>query len=157
MCMSIFRQKGVTLIELVVVVVLMSIVASFAVPSFQNMTQKHRTDSAQSEVVKVLKQAKRIARTEATTATVELANFVADPSSITLTSNSGTNEVITLADKVVFETPLSITFSAIGSTTPPDGQGFFRITILHEDTPFVRHVDVYASGQTVNHLPSFQP
>ena len=155
--MHLNREKGATFIELIVVVILIAIVAAYASPSFQAMMQKYRVESGQSDLTKVLKEAKRMARMESTTVTVTLANFVNDPSTITLTSSAGANDVTTLAEGVSFGAPVAVTFSAIGTTAPP-ADGFFRITVSHDDVPALqRFVDVYASGQTVSHLPSFDP
>ena len=52
------NQKGLTLIELLAVVVILGIIAAIAVPSIGNLIQKSRVDAAKADGVQVLNAAK---------------------------------------------------------------------------------------------------
>ncbi len=145
------------MIELVVVVVILAVVSAFAAPGFMNAIQKVRTESSQSDLVGMLKEAKRIARSESTTVVVTLANNNSSNSTITLSAGSGLTKNTTLYESIVFEDEATVTFNAIGTVTPPNGESMFRLVVVNEETNLKRYVDVTASGQIVAHFANFNP
>lgn len=155
--MNLSQQQGVSFVEVIVVVVVLSILASFAAPSFSFTLQKYRLESSQKTLVEFLKEAKRLARTESTTARVILENIDDEPSTLTLNTISGFSREKTLYTGVTFDESRTITFSAIGTITPPDGAGMFRIVLTSSDIDQNRYVDVVASGMTVSHNATFSP
>lgn len=151
------RQRGFSLIELIVVVVMLSIIASVATPSFQSMIRKVKLEGGQGDVVKMLKEAKRIARSESTTVSVTLDNQASAPSRVILASNSGVGKTEDISAGVTFESEQTVVFTAMGAVTPPPGQPLFRLVLEDAVTSQKRYVDVTATGQVISHSPNFSP
>ena len=155
--MSLAKQQGVSFVEVIVVVVMLSILASIAAPSFSFALQKYRLESSQKTLAEFLKEAKRLARTESTTARVILDNTDDEPSTLTLNTTSGFSREKTLYNGVSFNEDQTIVFSAMGTTTPPDGAGMFRLILTSSEIGQSRYVDVVASGIVVAHNATFSP
>jgi len=155
--MNRYKQQGFSLIELIIVIVIVAILAAFAAPGFMNTIQKVRTESAQSDLVRMLKEGKRVARSSSTTVSITLDNNVTTGSSLTLAAGSGLNRVETISSGVQFENEIAVIFSALGTVTPPDPDPMFRLVVVNDETAMKRYVDVTASGQIIAHLATFTP
>lgn len=149
---------GVTLIELIVVIITVAILAAAVTPAFSDMIQRLRLESDQSALVQALKEAKRIATSQGTTVTVTLANPVNSNSTITLSANNNVgNKVSTLSKSSTFGTPGVIVFLANGVVTLPPGGSRVRLFVKNEQIDQKRYVDITAAGQVIEQLAGFTP
>jgi type IV pilus assembly protein PilA len=80
------NERGLTLIELLAVVVILGIIAAIAVPSIGNVISKSKDDATHAEAVQVLDAAKLYVSTKNPTDTT------------TILSNAGTNPNTALSD-----------------------------------------------------------
>lgn len=149
--------SGVTLIELIIVIVVITILVTAVSPSLSDMVQRFRLDRDQSRLAEVLKEAKRIAKTEITMVSVILENHQGDNSSVTLSPNNADPDVSKLSDSSIFETIETVRFSATGAVTPPDGMSYIRLVLKNESISQKRYVDITASGQIISQQAGFQP
>ncbi|MEH7236194.1 type II secretion system protein [Bacillus sp. JJ1562] len=68
------NQKGLTLIELLAVIVILGIIAAIAVPAIGNVIEKSRNDAVHADATQVLNAAKLYVASEAPTSTVTFDN-----------------------------------------------------------------------------------
>lgn len=105
------RQKGVTLIELMVAIAVIAIAASIAVPGFSRLIEANRIASAGNELIGFLSYSRSEARRRGRLATVVSGSGV-----LTLSSGGGVLRILTLpTGGVSVAIPTSVAPSA---TTP---------------------------------------
>jgi len=88
------RQKGFTLIELVIVVAMVAILAGIIVPGMGGMVARSAINSAEQDLMQAFRTAKNVARDRDTSVTITLTQANRD---VTITSADGSlNQTVTL-------------------------------------------------------------
>jgi len=151
---QIFHHAGFTVIEMLVTVALIGILAGVATPSFLSMMDNMALKKSQDTVLVALKKAKRIARSQGTIVVVTISNT---PANININPSNAAPKNHTLSENISFENDTVITFSSVGTVTPPAGEAMFRIKTKSSATNNARYVDITASGQIIVRRMGFAP
>lgn len=108
------KPKGFTLIELMIVIALIAVIASFAVPQFGRMIESNRVISTTNSIVGLINfsRSEAIRRGERVTVTAQN-----DTLATTLTSDNSVIRQIEEAEGNISITDAAITFRANGLTT----------------------------------------
>lgn len=135
--------KGFTLIEMMVVVLVLAVLAAFAVPSFRTMIANQRVTSAAQELQVVL----LYARSEAVYKRVE-----------TTVTSSGQKWEVTAAEQVLREATLSdvvnvepgsaggVIFDVSGQAKPAAGGTSYTVSVSATDASRVQCLNVSPAG-----------
>ncbi|MDH5216209.1 MAG: prepilin-type N-terminal cleavage/methylation domain-containing protein [Gammaproteobacteria bacterium] len=115
-------QKGVTLLEVLVVITILSILASFAIPSFQEFLVRRDLDSSRASLSQSLQLARQIARSENTIVDINLSNNTMQISP----RNGSPSKTVTFSSRINFVTmdngnTLSFIFRPVGTIARPEG------------------------------------
>ena len=115
-------QKGVTLLEVLIVITILSILASFAIPSFQEFLVRRDLDSSRATLSQSLQLARQIARSENTIVDIDLVNNTMQISP----RNGSPTKTITFSSRINFVTmdngnALSFIFRPVGTIARPEG------------------------------------
>ena len=106
-------QRGVLLMELLVVFALIAIVAGITTPMWRPVIVEHDLNSARDTVLQSLQQAKQMARTRSTRVTVSLSP---DDRRLHLRSADGrVDETVPLPSRVTVAANTSVVFSPLGT------------------------------------------
>lgn len=116
------KQRGVSLIEILVILTILSILATFAIPSLQEFMVRRDLDSARAELTQSLKLARHLARSENTIVDVNLSNNIMEIKP----RNGSAEKTITFSSRVNFVTAsdgqdLAIIFRPVGTIGRADG------------------------------------
>ncbi len=132
------NEKGLTLIELLAVIVILGIIAAIAIPSIGGIIQKSKEDAVKADAIQVLNSAKLYVAANgipaaALTAT-DLASYVDNPDldsgyTVTVTSD-GTTTTFNLTGAKTFDNGAVITFTSanVKGIDADNGKGTRTIT-----------------------------
>jgi len=111
------NQKGVTLIELMIVISILAVLTQMAAPYFGDMINRKNLSSGEDTLIHTLHKAKTIARAQSTRVTVTI-----DSNTITLDqANTADDLVITMPNSISAKSPKTIVFDSRGFRTVADG------------------------------------
>ncbi len=96
------NNNGFTLIELLITIVILTIIAMIATPSFQNLIEKNKLDSKAREVSFLLSDARAQASTLRQNITIKFQQGVNSPTTLYWTPNSDTIKFLDETDDVDF-------------------------------------------------------
>lgn len=102
------NEKGLTLIELLAVIVILGIIAAIAIPAIGNIIQKSKVDAVKSEAIQVLNGAKMYVSS----------NGISDTGEETLTvSTAGTGNLDPFVDDVKHDYTVKVSADGDGKVT----------------------------------------
>lgn len=136
------RQRGFTIIELMIVIVIVSILAAVAAPSFRNLLAVTRIKTASSDIHLSLTRARSEAIKRNTNITVDAASgWLAG---WTVTNGIEAHAAIS-GDDITITGPSAVTYTPNGrATTNP-----IQISLTSTETIVARCVSVTLSGQPI--------
>ncbi|QJD60840.1 prepilin-type N-terminal cleavage/methylation domain-containing protein [Pseudomonas sp. gcc21] len=148
-----FRIKGFTLIELMVVVALVAIIATIAVPSFGILISDNRAESQAEELNSLLQYARSEAVIRKVTSTVAIDTGTAE---ITVSANGQPlrSSVLSLGNVVFATTATTLSYHPNGTASTPS----FRAIFCSDNKAATgRLLTVSASGATKLHHKGKKP
>lgn len=115
-------QKGVTILEVLVVMTILSILATFAIPSLQEFLVRRDLDTSRASLSQSLQLARQIARSENTIVDINLANNTMQINP----RNGSPSKTVTFSSRINFVTmdngnALSFIFRPVGTIARPEG------------------------------------
>lgn len=139
------RQLGFTLTELMVVVVVMAILSGIALPAFGSMSAGNDLNTAQENIIEILKKARGMAVSRSTFATVTV-NSAARTVQLGLADGSQPAELITLRQNVAIGADAVLEFNAQGTVTAQTGATTITLSASRYASLPSRRIDISPTG-----------
>lgn len=139
-------SPGVTLIELMIVVVVLAVLAGIAIPALQTMIAANELNTAQENLAQTLRKARGFAMSRATLASVAI-GVSSRQAVLQLSDGSLANETITLPASVAVDANASYTFNPGGGVT---GAGSTTLSSTTSPATPKRRITVSASGEVTS-------
>lgn len=136
-------SSGVTLIELMIVVVVVAILAAIAVPALQTMIAANELNTTQENLAQTLRKARGFAMSRATLASVAI-TASSRQAVLQLSDGSLANEIITLPSSIAVDANASYTFNPSGSVT---GAGSTTLSSVTSPGALKQRITVSVSGE----------
>ena len=113
-------ERGISLVEMMVVVAVMAILAGIAFPALGSMVAGNDLNTAQENIIETLKKARGMAVSHSTIATVRI-NSAAHTVQLSVADNSLPTETLTLRTDVAIAADAVLNFSAQGTVSNASG------------------------------------
>ena len=138
-------ESGFTLTELMVVVAVMAILSSIAIPAFGSMSAGNDLNNVQEDVIETLKKARAMAVSRSTFATIAI-NSANHTMQLGLADGSQPLEIVPLRSNITIAADATLVFGAQGTVTAQAGTTTIDLTSSHYSSLPVRHISVSPTG-----------
>ncbi len=139
------RQSGFSLIELMVVIAVIAILSSIALPALGSMAAGNDLNTAQENLIETLKKARGMAVSHSTFATVTI-NSAARTAQLSLADGSLPAETVRMRQSVVIGADAVLLFGAQGTVTAQAGTTSITLAANGYGSLPQRRIDISSTG-----------
>lgn len=142
---SSYGQLGLSLIELMVVVAVMALLSGIAFPALGSMSAGNDLNTAQENIIEMLKKARGMAVSRSSFATVTI-NSAARTMQLSLADGSLPVEVLAIRQNISVAGDATLLFSAQGTATAQTGTTTITLSSTSYASLPQRRIDVSPTG-----------
>lgn len=139
------RERGISLVELMVVIAVMAIMAGIAFPALGSMVAGNDLNTAQENIIETLKKARGVAISRSTIATVSVSS-AARTVQLSVADNSLPAETITLRPGVNIAADAVLNFGAQGTVSASSGSNTISLSSPGYASLPARSINVTPTG-----------
>ncbi len=140
-----YRQLGLSLIELMVVVAVMALLSGIAFPALGSMSAGNDLNTAQENIIEALKKARGMAVSRSSFATVTI-NSAARTMQLSLADGSLPVETLSIRQNITIGGDATLLFSAQGTATAQAGTTTITLSSTGYASLPQRRIDVSPTG-----------